>query len=484
VTGWETVIGLEVHVQLRTRSKLFCGCSVSHGDAPNHHTCPVCLALPGALPVVNRAAVEHAVRAGLATHCQIHSRSIYARKSYWYPDLPKGYQISQYEEPLATGGWLDIELDGEGESQRKRIGITRIHMEDDAGKSIHDDAAAGRDETLVDLNRTGVPLIEIVSEPDLRTAEEVGTYLRTLHQVLRYIDVSDADLEKGQFRCDVNVSVRRSGESGFGTRTEMKNLNSFRAAEGAVRAESLRQVELLEGGGEIQQATMRYDADSERVAVMRLKENADDYRYFPDPDLIPIDVDPARVEDERARLPELPDTRRARFTDTYGVSVYEARILAGSRRLADFFEETAALHGRADIVAKWILRDVLAALKDAGHEIEASKLAPRALSDLIALVESGSTTARSAREVLSELVARGGDPGVLVRERGLEAVSDSAALEPIVESVLAEHPDAVLKYRSGDGRALNFLMGQVMRSTGGKADAARVRELLLARLEA
>ncbi len=476
---WEVVIGLEVHCQLKTDAKLFCGCSVSYGDAPNHHTCPVCLALPGALPVLNERAVHDAVRAALATHCTVNPRSIFARKNYFYPDLPKGYQISQYEEPLAEHGWVEIPAaDGESEAATKRIRLTRIHMEEDAGKSIHDAA----DVTHVDLNRTGVPLIEIVSEPDLRSPEEAGAYLRALREILRYVEVSDADMEKGQFRCDANVSLRPRGETALGTRTELKNLNSFRFVEEALHAEIERQADVLEEGGEIQQATLRYDPERRRTSVMRVKEHAHDYRYFPDPDLIPLALEPARIEEERAALPELPEQKRERFASEYGLSAYDARLLTASRALADFFEAAAREHGTAKSVANWMQRDVLAALKERDLEIEGVALRPEALATLIRMVDEGRVTARNARPLVAELIASGGDPEVLVAERGLEAVSDTGLLEEVADRVLAGNPKAVEGYRGGDAKLLNFLMGQVMKETQGKANPAQVRELLARKL--
>jgi aspartyl-tRNA(Asn)/glutamyl-tRNA(Gln) amidotransferase subunit B len=474
--SFETVIGLEVHVHLATRTKLFCGCAVGYGDAPNAHTCPVCLALPGALPVLNGGAVDLAIRMGLATHCKIQPRSIFARKNYFYPDLPKGYQISQYEEPLATGGWLEIQIDPKAEP--RRIGLTRIHMEEDAGKSIHD--ASGRDGTRVDLNRAGVPLIEIVSEPDLRSAEEAGAYLRALHAILRYVAASDADLEKGHFRCDANVSIRRPGAP-FGTRTELKNLNSFRAVEGAIRAETARQRAIVDDGGRVQQATLRFDLESERIQVMRLKENADDYRYFPDPDLTVLVLDPVRVDAIRAALPELPEARRARFAKQYGLPEYDARLLTASRALADFFDAAAA-QAPPKTIANWLLRDVLGALRERSAEIDATALTPAAFAALVRLAEDGKVTPANARALVPELLDRGGDPTALVRERGLEALSGEDALAPVVDAVLAEQTAAVATYRGGDEKALHFLMGQVMRKTQGKADAKSVRELLIARL--
>jgi aspartyl-tRNA(Asn)/glutamyl-tRNA(Gln) amidotransferase subunit B len=478
VSGYEPVIGLEVHVHLATRSKLFCPCAVGYGDEPNLHTCPVCLALPGALPVLNEAAVELALRVALATHCKVHARSVFARKNYFYPDLPKGYQISQYEEPLATGGWLEIQADPQ--AAPRRIGITRIHMEEDAGKSLHE---GGRGGTRVDLNRAGVPLVEIVSEPDLRSPEEAGAYLRALQAILRYVGASHADLEKGHFRCDANVSLRRPGGP-LGTRTETKNLNSFRAVEGAVRAEIRRQGELLGEGGRVRQATLRFESLRERISVMRVKENADDYRYFPDPDLVPLVLAEERVEAVAAALPELPESRRARFAADYGLAPEDARLLAASRAQADFFEAAARAHGAPRTIANWMLRDLAAALRERGLELEAARLEPQALAALVALVDGGRVTPASARSLLPELLERGGDPEALVRERGLEAVSDAGALEALVAEVIAEQPAAVATFRGGDEKALHFLIGQVMRKTRGKADARRARELLLARLGA
>jgi aspartyl-tRNA(Asn)/glutamyl-tRNA(Gln) amidotransferase subunit B len=481
---WEAVIGLEVHAQLRTASKLFSPAPVSYGREPNHSVHPICLALPGVLPVLNARAVELGVRAALATHCTVHPRSVFARKNYFYPDLPKGYQISQYEEPLATGGWLDVALEGaEGAASTRRVGLTRIHMEEDAGKSIHDAAVAGSHATHVDLNRAGVPLLEIVSEPDLRGPAEAGAYLRALRQLLRYVDASDADLEKGHFRCDANVSLRPLGSSELGTRTELKNLNSFRFVEEAIEAEIERQVAVLEQGGRIVQATLAYDPASRRIRVLRVKENADDYRYFPDPDLVPLVIDPERIEAARHALPELAEARRERFQREHGLSAYEARLLTESRALADFFEAAVAQRGSARTLANWVLRDVLRALSEQGREIETSLLTPESLAALVALVDAGRTTAQSARSLLPELVARGGDPEQLVRERGLEAVSDTGVLEAVVDEVLGSHPEHVEKYRAGDHKLLNFFMGQVMKRTAGKADPAAVRGILARKLE-
>jgi aspartyl-tRNA(Asn)/glutamyl-tRNA(Gln) amidotransferase subunit B len=473
--SWEVVIGLEVHCQLRTRSKLFSASPVAFGEEPNHSVTPLDLALPGTLPVLNGAAVELAIRAALATHCTVHERSIFARKNYFYPDLPKGYQISQYEEPLATGGY--VEIDGAGGV--KRIRLTRIHMEEDAGKSIHGGAAT---DTLIDLNRAGVPLIEIVSEPDLRSAGDAAEYLRKLREIVRAVGASDADMEKGQFRCDANVSLRRPGDTRFGTRTEIKNLNSFRFVEAAIQREVRRQAELLEGGGKVVQATLGYDADADRVHVMRIKENADDYRYFPDPDLIPVVLTPARIEAIRAALPELADVRAQRFVAQYELAPKDAVLIAGDAALAAWFEAAARAHGSAKSVANWLLRDVLAALGERNAEIARVKLAPEAFGALVELADTGRVTAKSARDLLGEILWTGGDPAALIAERGLGAVSDSGALEAIAEEVIAANAKAVAAVKAGDAKSLNFLMGQVMRRTQGRADPAAVREILSRKL--
>jgi aspartyl-tRNA(Asn)/glutamyl-tRNA(Gln) amidotransferase subunit B len=480
---YEVVIGLEVHVHMRTESKLFSPAPVRYGEPPNHATHPLDLGMPGVLPVLNRRAVELGVRAALATHCKVHPRSIFARKNYFYPDLPKGYQISQYEEPLATGGWLEIEApSADGTPHTIRVGLTRIHIEEDAGKSIHDAAIAGSAGSHVDLNRAGVPLLEIVSEPDLRSPEEAAAYLRVLRALLRWADVSDADMEKGQFRCDANLSLRRHGAAQLGTRTELKNLNSFRFVEEALYAEIARQAALLDGGGCVVQATMHYDPARRATRVMRLKENADDYRYFPDPDLVPLVIAEADIDAVRRALPELPEDRRARFASAYALSEYDARLLTESRVLADFYEAAAIRSGQPKTAANWMLRDVLAQLKERDCEIDATQLTPDALAKLIALVEGGRVTAASARPLVAVLIESGGDPDALVRERGLEAVSDTGLLESAADAVIAAHPDVVAQIRGGDTKGLNFLMGQLMKRTQGKANPKAVREILARKL--
>lgn len=482
---YEVVIGLETHVHLRTASKLFSPAPVLYGEDPNHVVHPVCLALPGVLPVLNRHAVDLAIRACLATHCTVHERSIFARKNYFYPDLPKGYQISQFEEPLATEGWIEIQFDAAGKGEgvtSKRIRLTRIHMEEDAGKSIHDDGIAGADATLIDLNRCGVPLVEIVSEPDLRSALEVGAYLRTLRSLLRYTEVSYADMELGHLRCDVNISLRLRGEDEYGTRTELKNLNSFRFIDEAIEAEVKRQTAILESGGEVLQATLRYDPERRETFVMRLKEDSDDYRYFPDPDLIPLVLSAQQIEKIRGEIPELAEAKCERFQREHGLSAYAANQLTQTRPLAEYFEAAAVAHGKPKAVANWVLRDVMAATKECEIEIDAIALTPESLASLIRLVDDGMTTAKSARELLPELVAKGGDPAALVRERGLEAVSDTGVIDQAVREVLAENPENVQKFHDGDEKVINFLMGQVMRKTQGKANPASVREALTSEL--
>lgn len=479
---FEIVIGLEVHVHLKTESKMFCGCAVRYGESPNTRTCPVCLALPGALPVMNERAVELAVRAGLALGCEVRGHSVMARKNYFYPDLPKGYQISQYDQPLNAHGTLEISVEENGAWQAKKIGITRIHLEEDAGKSIHEDGVAGSDVSQMDLNRSGVPLIEIVSEPDLRSAQEAGAYLRALHGIIRYIGVSDADMEKGQFRCDANVSLRplaKAGSTEFGTRTEIKNLNSFRFVEEAIQAEVKRQRKILGQGGEIVQATLTFDRHAKQTRVLRTKENAHDYRYFPEPDLAPVIVDAARIAQIRAKLPELPAQKRERFQTQYGLSEYDARLLGDSRDLADFFEAAAQAHGKAKSVANWILRDLLKFLKEQEMEIARLALLPEAFAKLILLVDAGKITAKSAQEILPELALHGGDPDALVTERGLAIVEDRGALTAAVDAVVAANPDAKKSYCAGEEKILNFLMGQVLKQMQGKANPAQVRECLI-----
>jgi aspartyl-tRNA(Asn)/glutamyl-tRNA(Gln) amidotransferase subunit B len=484
---YEVVIGLEVHTHLRTDSKLFSPAPVSYGEPPNHSVHPIDLGLPGVLPVLNERVVELAIRLGLATNSTVNPRSVFARKNYFYPDLSKGYQISQFEDPVVSHGWIDIELPPEAKGQpprTKRIGITRAHLEEDAGKSIHDAAVTGGSDTHVDFNRAGIPLLEIVSEPDMRSSQEAGAYLRALRSLLRYIGVSDADMEKGQFRCDANVSLRPIGQQEFGTRTELKNINSFRFVEAGIEAEIDRQAQVLESGGEVVQATMAYDEVSDRTSLLRTKENADDYRYFPDPDLIPLLISEEQIERVRSAMPELPAQRCARFEKELGLGKEEASALSASRSLADLFEQTLEASKDAKATANWLLQSVLPALRQAECEIEESRLSAQSLAALMGLVKASRLTAKSARELLPQLIESGGDPEALMQAQGLEAVSDQGLIETAASEVLAANPEAVEKYRGGDAKPLNFLMGQVMKRTSGRADPDTVREILANMLRA
>jgi aspartyl-tRNA(Asn)/glutamyl-tRNA(Gln) amidotransferase subunit B len=472
--GWETVIGLEVHAQLKTESKLFSSAPHAFGAGPNTQTTEVDVGLPGVLPVLNEKAVELAVRLALALGCKVHPVSVFARKHYFYPDLPKGYQISQYEEPYCTDGAVPIELDGVARS----IPLTRIHMEEDAAKNIHDDAVTGGGVTHVDLNRAGSPLVEIVSTPNMHSPEEAGAYLRSLRQILRYLDVSDADMEKGQFRCDANVSVRRVGDPVLGTRTELKNLNSFRFVERAIASEIRRQVELLEGGGKVLQQTMHWDDRSGVATPMRSKEQADDYRYFPDPDLPPLRLDPVFLETIRKSLPELPHVRRARYCQAFGLSPYDVAVLTDDRDVSEFFEAAVSRFDQPKTLSNWITRDVLATMTETGRALRELPLTPDHLVELLKLVDAGRITAGSAREVFAEMAKTGERPEAIMRARGLEAVSDSGELERLARGVISANASQLAKYRAGEVKLLNFFVGQVMKASGGKADPAALREIL------
>ena len=472
--GWETVIGLEVHAQLKTQSKLFSSAPHAFGAAPNTQTTEVDVGLPGVLPVLNEKAVELAVRLALALGCNVHPISIFARKHYFYPDLPKGYQISQYEEPYCTDGAVPLELDGEFRS----IPLTRIHMEEDAAKNIHDDAVTGGGVTHVDLNRAGAPLVEIVSTPSIHSPEEAGAYLRSLRQILRYLDVSDADMEKGQFRCDANVSVRRIGDTELGTRTELKNLNSFRFVERAIASEIRRQVELVEAGGKVLQQTLHWDDRAGVATPMRTKEQADDYRYFPDPDLPPLRIDPEYLEQKRKELPELPHARRRRYVEAFGLPAYDAAVLTEDRDVSEFFEAALRLYAQPKTVSNWIMRDVLATMTESAKALRELALTPEQLVELLKLVDAGRITAGSAREVFAEMARTGERPEAIMRARGLEAVSDSGELERLARGVIDANAGQVAKYRAGETKLLNFFVGQVMKSSGGKADPGALREIL------
>jgi aspartyl-tRNA(Asn)/glutamyl-tRNA(Gln) amidotransferase subunit B len=470
---FEAVIGLEVHAQLRTRSKIFCGCSTAYGAPPNTQTCPVCLGHPGALPVLNASAVELAVRGALALGCTVCARSVFARKNYFYPDLPKGYQISQYEEPLATGGAVVLEAGGE----TREVKLVRLHLEEDAGKSIHDGMPDSDRASYVDLNRSGVPLVEIVSCPDLRTAEEAYLYLQRLRSVLRYTGVCDGNLEEGSLRCDANVSIRPMGDHRLGTRTELKNLNSFRNVERALEYEIRRQIALVEGGGRVEQETVLWDAGAGRTRTMRGKEEAHDYRYFPEPDLPPLVLDPAEIERIRAVLPELPAPRKRRFAADYGLGPQEAHLLTLERGLADWFEAAARGSGNAKAAANFVLNDLLREQKLSRRDEDDIPLPPERLAELIRLVDRGriSTTARSLFE---EMYRTGESPESLVAKRGIEQVSDEGALRDLVRGVLGAYPDEVARYRAGKTKLFGFFVGEAMKASGGKANPGSVNALL------
>jgi aspartyl-tRNA(Asn)/glutamyl-tRNA(Gln) amidotransferase subunit B len=472
--AWEVVIGLEVHAQLRTRAKLFGAAPNAFGGEPNACTTEVELGLPGVLPVINGRCVELALRVALALGCEVHPVSRFARKHYFYPDLPKGYQISQYDEPYCTGGSVPIRLDGEERS----VVLTRIHMEEDAAKSIHDDAITGGGVSHVDLNRAGTPLIEIVSEPVMRSPAEAVAYLRSLRSILRYLDVTDADMEKGNFRCDANVSVRPAGASELGVKVELKNMNSFRFVEKALAHEVVRQTEILEEGGTIQQETRHWDEKASVSRPGREKEDAEDYRYFPDPDLVPLRIEPELIERVRAELPELPGEKRRRFIETWALPDQDADLLTQDRAVAEFYERTVAEFDQPKVVANWIMRSLLETLSETGSALEDLPLTPGHLARLLALVDEGSVTAASARRIFAEMAKSGGEPEDIMREQGLESVSDSAELEAVARQVIDANPKQFEQYRAGEAKLLNFFVGQIMRSTGGKADPGVVREIL------
>jgi aspartyl-tRNA(Asn)/glutamyl-tRNA(Gln) amidotransferase subunit B len=473
--GVEAVIGLEVHAELLTRSKIFCGCSAAFGTPPNTNVCPVCLGMPGVLPVLNRRVVEFAIRAGLATNCDIAPHSRFARKNYFYPDLPKGYQISMYEQPLCVNGWLEIVVDGE----TKRVRLTRIHMEEDTGKNIHDAQVAG---SLVDFNRGGVPLLEIVSEPDLGSAAEAGAYLRALRSILQYLEICDGNMEEGSFRCDANVSVRPIGSSTLGTKVEIKNMNSFRNVERAITYELGRQARAVGAGERLVQETRLWDVEREETRPMRSKESAHDYRYFPEPDLLPLAVPQPWVDEVRASMPELPAVRRRRFERDHALSAYDADVLTQRKDVADFFEAAVAAGGSPKETANWITTEVLRIVReeklDDALVIRDWPLTPSQLATLARLVELGTINRNTAKGLLPRLLRTGADPEALVAAEGLAQVSDRGALEHAVDEVLATHPEQVEQFRGGRDRVVGFLVGQVMKSTGGKANPQLVQELL------
>jgi aspartyl-tRNA(Asn)/glutamyl-tRNA(Gln) amidotransferase subunit B len=477
MSAWETVIGLEIHAQLATRSKIFSGSATAYGAPPNAQANLVDLGYPGVLPVLNGAAVRMAVKLGLAINAKIAPTSIFARKNYFYPDLPKGYQISQYELPIVAQGTLDIVLE---DGTVKRVRITRAHLEEDAGKSLHEGLPGV---TGVDLNRAGTPLVEIVSEPELRSAKEAVAYMKKVHTLVRYLEICDGNMQEGSFRCDANVSVRKTGAATLGTRAEIKNLNSFRFVERAINYEVARQIELLEGGGSVVQETRLYDPDKGETRSMRSKEEANDYRYFPDPDLLPVVLDAAFIESVRATLPELPDHKAARFTSQYGLSAYDALVLTASRELADYYEAVArAVPADAKLAANWVMGELAAALNKENLEVGASRMTAARLAGLLKRIADQTISGKLAKEVFEAMWSGGAEADAVIAERGLRQITDSAAIERVIDEVISKNPGQLAEYRAGKDKLFGFFVGQVMKATGGKANPAQLNELLRKKL--
>jgi len=476
---YELVIGLEVHVQLSTRTKIFCSCPVEVGNAPNTNVCPVCLGLPGALPVLSKHAVELAIRGALALNCEVQQESVFSRKNYFYPDLPKGYQISQFDKPVALRGWLDIQL----ASGVKRIGITRIHMEDDAGKSQHDGFRDSERYTYVDLNRSGTPLIEIVSEPDMRSSEEAFQYLTEVKQALQFADVSTCDMEKGHLRCDANVSVRKRGAEKLGTRAEIKNVNSFRFLRQAIDFEFERQVGIVESGGRIIQETRLYNADSGETVSMRSKEEAHDYRYFPEPDLVPLRIGDQWLARVKGEMPELPQAKRARFVNEYGLRPYDADVLTSTRENSEYYEQAAAASKDPKAVANWVMGDLAGLLKAAGKEIADSPIPAPHIGELVNLIGSGEISGKLAKEIFAKMFDSGDAPRAIMEREGLKQISDTGALEKMIDEVIAANPKQVEQYKGGKTTVIGFLVGAVMKASRGQANPATVNQLLADKLK-
>jgi aspartyl-tRNA(Asn)/glutamyl-tRNA(Gln) amidotransferase subunit B len=475
---WETVIGLEIHTQLATKSKIFSGASTTYGAAPNTQACAVDLGLPGVLPVLNAEVVRMATLFGLATHSTVAPRSVFARKNYFYPDLPKGYQISQFELPIVHDGYLDIELE---DGSSKRIGITRAHLEEDAGKSLHEDYHGM---TGIDLNRAGTPLLEIVSEPDLRSAAEAVAYMKKMHALVRYLGISDGNMQEGSFRCDANVSVRPQGQQEFGTRAELKNINSFRFVEQAINYEVERQIMLLESGGSVVQETRLYDPNKGETRPMRSKEEANDYRYFPDPDLLPVEIGQDFIEAVRATLPELPDAKRQRFVEQYGLSSYDAGVLTASRELADYYETVvSATNGQGKLAANWVTGELSGALNRDGLEIGASPVKAAALGQLLLRIDDGTISGKLAKQVFEAMWSGAGSADDVIEQQGLRQISDSSAIEGIIDEVLARSAKQIEQYRGGQDKLFGYFVGQVMKATQGKANPGQVNELLKKKLD-
>ncbi|WP_027417414.1 Asp-tRNA(Asn)/Glu-tRNA(Gln) amidotransferase subunit GatB [Aneurinibacillus terranovensis] len=468
---FETVIGLEVHSELSTESKIFCGCSTEFGAPPNTHTCPICLGHPGVLPVLNKKAVEYAMKAALALNCEIAHESKFDRKNYFYPDLPKAYQISQYDQPIGENGWIEIEVNG----KTKRIGITRLHLEEDAGKLIHAESGYA---SLVDFNRVGTPLIEIVSEPDLRSPEEARAYLEKLKAILQYCEVSDVKMEEGSLRCDANISLRPAGQEKFGTRAELKNMNSFRNVQRGLEYEEYRQAEILRGGGEVVQETRRWDDANSKTVSMRGKEEAHDYRYFPDPDLVRLKISREWVDEIRSTIPELPDARKARYVSEYGLPDYDAGVITMSKDVSDFFDAAVKTGADAKAVSNWIMGELMAYLNANQLEIKEIKMTPEGLGEMIKLIDKGTISSKIAKTVFKEMIETGKSPEKIVEEKGLVQISDEGELKKIVDEIVDANPQSVADFKAGKDRALGFLVGQIMKATKGKANPGLVNQLL------
>ena len=472
---FEPVIGLEVHAQLQTNTKIFCGCETAFGEEANTRTCPVCIGMPGVLPVLNKKAVEYIIKTGLATHCTISPFSRFARKNYFYPDLPKGYQISQYELPLCEHGYVEIV----GDDAVKRIGITRIHLEEDAGKNLHTSESGA---SLVDLNRAGTPLMEIVSEPDIRTADEAAEYLKKLRSILRDIEVSDADMEKGNFRCDCNISIRPIGARELGTRAEVKNVNSFKFVQKALEYEIKRQAQILDEGGRVVQETRLFDSTRGITFSMRSKEEAHDYRYFPEPDLVPVVTSPATVESIRKTIPELPDAKRERFVKEYGLPEYDADMLTQSRALAAYYEEAAKLSGQPKVISNWMMGELMRLLNAENREIEACPVKPDRLAGMVKMIDGGVISTKIAKTVFEEMYKTGKDAETVVKEQGLVQVSDTGEIERIIYEVNKANPSQHADYKTGKDKLFGFFVGQVMKASKGKANPDMVNQLLKKKL--
>ncbi|MFC1512976.1 Asp-tRNA(Asn)/Glu-tRNA(Gln) amidotransferase subunit GatB [Thermodesulfobacteriota bacterium] len=468
---FETVIGLEIHSQLKTASKIFCNCTTEFGNPPNTNTCPVCLGMPGVLPVLNKKVVDSAIKLGLATNCEIRRENEFARKNYFYPDLPKGYQVSQFDKPITEHGWIEIEVGG----KVKKIGITRIHMEEDAGKLVHDDREP---KSYVDLNRTGTPLLEIVSEPDIRSPEEAVAYLKKLHAIVRYLDISDGNMQEGSFRCDANISLRLKGEEKLGTRTELKNMNSFRNVQRALEYEERRQRDLLLDGEKVVQQTLLWDPAKNATSSMRSKEEAHDYRYFPDPDLVPVVIDDQWIEAMRQTLPELPAARKQRFVETMGLSAEDAEVLTSSRDLADYFETALKGFANAKKLANWIMTELMRELKgEDSLDLGQCPVSPENLAALLAMVEKGTISGKIAKTVFEEMLASGTDPETVVKEKNLVQMSDEGELVAMVQEIIAANPDQVAQFKDGKTKLMGFFVGQLMKKTQGKANPGLANQL-------